>query len=143
MPWYIPPEAPARAGRRSPRRDLAERVLGPNAVARLVRRLTLVRADINRLARPAGRASTRRLDGMRDRHRGERCVIIGNGPSLNETDLALLSGQATFGLNRIYLMYDRLGFTPTYHVVVNSLVVEQCADELVDVPSPLFTTWPN
>jgi hypothetical protein len=70
-------------------------------------------------------------------------VIIGNGPSLNRTDLSLLANETTFGLNRIYLMYERLGFVPTYHVVVNALVVEQCADELLRVPSPLFSTWPN
>ena len=27
--------------------------------------------------------------------------------------------------------------------MVNALVVEQCADDLVRVPSPLFSTWPN
>jgi hypothetical protein len=70
-------------------------------------------------------------------------VIIGNGPSLNQTDLGLLAGERTFGLNRIYLMAERLGKPPDFHVVVNALVVEQCADDLVQVPSPLFTTWPN
>lgn len=68
---------------------------------------------------------------------------MGNGPSLNETDTTLFADIPTFGLNRIYLMYDRLGFKPTYHVVVNELVVEQCAPELARVGSPLFSTWPN
>ena len=143
MSWYVSIPATARSGRRSRRRDVAERVVGPDLTARVVRRMTLARADANRLMTGQGRRSSRNLGRLRDAHRGERCVIIGNGPSLNQTDLGLLRTEKTFGLNRIYLMYDRLGFEPTYHVVVNALVVEQCADDLVRVPSPLFSTWPN
>ncbi len=79
----------------------------------------------------------------RNIHRGRRCVIIGNGPSLLDTDLGLLRHEFTFGLNRIYLMYDELGFQTTYHVVVNQLVVEQCADDYLRLRSPLFTTTLN
>ncbi len=142
-PWYLAEPAPSRTGARSRRRDLAERVAGPDLTARLVRQATLRRADMNRRLSSQGRRSSQQLELMRDKYRGQRCVIMGNGPSLNETDLNLLAGERTFGLNRIYLMYDRLGFVPTFHVVVNALVVEQCADDLVSVPSPLFTTWPN
>ncbi|KPL07075.1 hypothetical protein AMJ86_05980, partial [bacterium SM23_57] len=31
--------------------------------------------------------SISRLAGMKDQHRGERCFIIGNGPSLRVTDI--------------------------------------------------------
>ncbi len=70
-------------------------------------------------------------------------MIIGNGPSLNSTDLGLLAGEHTFGLNRLYLMFDKLGFATEFHVVVNRHVVEQCAAELLAVPGRLFSTWPN
>jgi hypothetical protein len=141
--WYLAEPAPPRAGARSRRRDLAERVVGPDITARAVRQLTLRRADANRTLTSLGRRSAHDLGRLQDAHRGERCVIIGNGPSLNQTDLGLLASEHTFGLNRIYLMYEKLGFTPEFHVVVNALVVEQCADDLMRVPSPLFTTWPN
>lgn len=70
-------------------------------------------------------------------------MIIGNGPSLNETPLELLRDVPTFGLNRIYLMFERLGFATTYHVVVNSYVVSQRRDDFINIPAPLFTTWKN
>jgi hypothetical protein len=70
-------------------------------------------------------------------------VIIGNGPSLNDTDLSLVRGIDTFGLNRLYLAFPSLGWATTYHVAVNRLVVQQCRAELLAVPGRLFTTWPN
>ena len=90
---------------------------------------------------PKRRASAARLDALRDRHRGERCFVIGNGPSLRQTDLSKLARERTFGLNRIYLKFDELGFATTYHVCVNRLVVEQCAREIEAVPCPKFIGW--
>ena len=33
-------------------------------------------------------------------------------------------------MNRIYLMFPELGFPTTYFLSVNSLVIEQCAEEI-------------
>ncbi|MEM9748146.1 MAG: glycosyltransferase, partial [Actinomycetota bacterium] len=63
-----------------------------------------------------------RLMDLRDRHRGETCVIIGNGPSLNDTDLELLRGTATFGVNSIFLADERLVEPLTYYVVEDTAV---------------------
>ena len=41
------------------------------------------------------------------------------------------------------MLFDKLGFGTEFHVVVNRLVVEQCADDLLKVPGRLITTWPN
>lgn len=81
-----------------------------------------------------------RLTGFRNIHRGETCVIVGNGPSLHDTELRRIHGVPTFGLNRIYLAQDELGIAPTYHVVVNQLVIEQSKQDLLKLPVPLFTT---
>jgi hypothetical protein len=88
-----------------------------------------------------GRRSRRQLHEMRDRYRGERCFIIGNGPSLRETDLALIKDEKTFVLNRGYLLVDRIGRPPTFLVAVNQYVVEQFADELLAVPTMKFSSW--
>lgn len=88
----------------------------------------------------ANRAFVRQYKGI---HAGKRCVIIGNGPSLRNTDLSLLRDEYTFGLNRIYLMFDELGFETTFHVVINRHVVEQCADDFRKIKAPLFSTAPN
>jgi hypothetical protein len=74
-------------------------------------------------------------------HREKRCFIIGNGPSLRQTDLSKLKAEFTFGLNRIYLLFPKLGFSTTYLVSVNDLVLEQCAAEMRNLDIPKFLTW--
>jgi hypothetical protein len=76
-----------------------------------------------------------------DRHRGQRCFILGNGPSLRQTNLRLLENEVTFGLNRIYLLFPELGFQTTYLVSVNDLVIEQCAEEFLAFNMLKFFTW--
>jgi hypothetical protein len=90
---------------------------------------------------PRRSASVRALRGFRDIHREARCFIIGNGPSLKQTDLRLLRGEYTFGMNRIYLLFPELGFPTTYYVAINTLVIEQCAAEIQALVIPRFVTW--
>jgi len=92
---------------------------------------------------PAAQASRERLNALHDKHKGERCFILGNGPSLATMDLAPLRDEHTFGLNRAYLLFERLGFTTSWLVAVNDLVVEQCSAELDDLAVPTFVTWRN
>ncbi len=87
------------------------------------------------------RSDRERLMTFRDRHQGERCFIIGNGPSLKKTDLSLLEDEVSFGMNRIYLMFEELGFPTTYFFAINTLVIEQCASEIRALPMPKFLTW--
>lgn len=90
---------------------------------------------------PWRRRSRSRMRAMHNIHEGERCFIIGNGPSLKNTDLTKLKGEFTFGLNRIYLLFPELGFTTTYYVSINDLVIEQCAQEISTLPMPKFISW--
>jgi len=90
---------------------------------------------------PWRRESIRLLAALKDKHRGQRAFIIGNGPSLKQTDLTRLQGECTFGMNRIYLAFPELGFTTTYYVSINSLVIEQCAGEIRNLPIPKFLSW--
>jgi hypothetical protein len=55
-------------------------------------------------------------------HLGERCFVLGNGPSLQNTDLAPLADEITFGTNGIFYMTRQCGFTPTYYVVEDNHV---------------------
>ena len=57
-----------------------------------------------------------RIRAFRGRYEGKRCFIIGNGPSLRPEDLDLLKQEYTFGANRIYLMYGRTLWRPTFYV---------------------------
>lgn len=87
------------------------------------------------------RLSQERLAELRNRHRGQRCFILGNGPSLKETDLRRLRDEVTFGQNRIYLHFQDMGYATTYFVAVNTLVIEQCAEEIQRLEMPKFLTW--
>lgn len=88
-----------------------------------------------------GARSRARLKELRGAYAGERCFIIGNGPSLANTDLARLRNERTFGLNRGYLLFDRIGGATTFLVAVNRHVVEQFADEILAVPTTKFISW--
>jgi hypothetical protein len=90
---------------------------------------------------PWRRLSIRHLAALKDMHEGRRAFIIGNGPSLNQTDLSRLRNEFTFGLNRIYLMFPELGFSTTYLVSINDLVIEQCAGEMAALALPKFFAW--
>src|SRR3990170_3289750 len=74
---------------------------------------------------PWRRESIKRLAALKDIHKGKRAFVIGNGPSLKQTDLSKLKNEITFGMNRIYLAFPYWGFTTTYFCSINDLVIEQ------------------
>ena len=78
------------------------------------------------------RLKPRRKDMMpfADKHRGERCFIMGGGPSLKKCDPKLLAKEYTFGVNGIFLLFDWLGFQPTYYAVEDWFVYEDRFGEI-------------
>ncbi len=90
---------------------------------------------------PWRREARQRLAAFKDLHAGKRAFIIGNGPSLKQTDLSKLKGEITFGMNRIYLMFPEMGFKTSYLSVVNDLVIEQTASDLAALEIPKFLCW--
>ena len=73
--------------------------------------------------------SWNRLRIFEDLHKGQSCVLVCNGPSLNDMDLSFLRGRVTFGLNKIYLGLERFGFYPRYLVAINDKVIGQSSAE--------------
>lgn len=80
----------------------------------------------------------KRFKGM---HNGERCFIVANGPSLIRTNLDLLADEFTFGMNRIYLNFEKSSFRPTYFVTANELILEQFSNEISKLSMPKFLNW--
>ena len=117
------------------------KLVGPRLAHSLAARYYDVKIAAARALSPQYRESARRIAAFKDRHVGKRCFIIGNGPSLNQTDLSLLKNDFTFGLNRIYLLFEKLGFSVSYFVSVNEQVIEQCAEDIARVPVPKFIGW--
>jgi hypothetical protein len=122
-------------------KDILSLVLEPDTMERIGRRYHDTESYLSGMLSPTYRASVRRLMAFKNKHRGERCFIIGNGPSLSKMDLLPLKKEITFGLNRIYLLFDRLGFSVTYFVSVNPYVVEQSAEAIERLPCTKFIGW--
>lgn len=61
-----------------------------------------------------------RLASLHNIHKGKRCFIIGNGPSLNITDLEKLKNEITFASNKIYLAFQYTKWRPTYYSLEDS-----------------------
>ena len=90
---------------------------------------------------PLRRESIAKLAGLKDIHKGKCCFIIGNGPSLKNTDISKLENEYTFGMNRVYLAFDEWEFQTSFLVSVNSLVIEQCAEDFLKLNLPMFFSW--
>jgi hypothetical protein len=56
-------------------------------------------------------------------------------------DLTPLKDCICFGLNKIYLMLDKVDLQIDYHVAVNPLVIEQSAQEFVKLGCPSFLSY--
>jgi hypothetical protein len=55
------------------------------------------------------------------RHSGETIYIIGNGPSLADTDLSLIQNCPSIAMNRISLLYPKFNdWRPTYYLFCSS-----------------------
>lgn len=67
---------------------------------------------------------------FKGKHKGQRCFVMGNGPSLNKMDLNKLEGEIVFGCNSIFLLYDRINWRPTYYTCVDSRVLPDRASEI-------------
>lgn len=109
--------------------------------SRILRKLSIARSELNWYLSSKYWISRIRSSMLKNKHRGQRCFIIGNGPSLNNMDLSLLKDEVTFGMNRIYLMFPKLGWTTTYYVSVNNLVIEQCSHDIETLKTKKFISW--
>ena len=76
--------------------------------------------------------SVRLLDELRDKHRGEAVVIVGNGPSLNDTPLEQLGGVPTIAVNGIFYAAERFPDPITYYVVEDTSVFRENTQEIKD-----------
>lgn len=56
---------------------------------------------------------------LRDKHKGQRCFILGNGPSIKEQDLSLLADEVVFVVNGFYKYEKYYDAKPDYYVIVD------------------------
>ena len=85
--------------------------------------------------------NSKRLKSYYNKYKGRKCYLVANGPSLKGMSLSFLNNQISFGLNRIYLAYEKFGFTNTFLVSINKLVLSQFSDEINRLMIPRFLNW--
>lgn len=70
------------------------------------------------------------LKKYRGIHAGQRCFIIGTGPSLTAEDLESLQDEICFGSNRIFEIYPTTNWRPTYYINQDHQLIRKFADEI-------------
>jgi len=89
------------------------------------------------------------IKALKNKHEGQRCFIVGSGPSLKVDDLYKLKDEVTFACNKIYLAFGDTSWRPTYYTVYDLLVAQNnhqeiCSLELKKIfRSRLKSLFPN
>lgn len=80
------------------------------------------------------------LASIKDSHKGERCFIVGNGPSLTIDDLESLKNEYCFGMNRIYYLFNKTQWRPSMYVSFDLDVIAKEAAEVnaLDLPCRMY-----
>lgn len=65
-------------------------------------------------------------------HAGQRCFILGNGPSLRKEDVDLLSDEICITVNQGHRFTERAGLQPRYHAVVDPIHTSDEYNHLFD-----------
>lgn len=87
------------------------------------------------------------LKKLKGKYLGKRCFIIGNGPSLTAEDLELLKDEYTFAFNRIYYMFDKTKWRPTFYCTQDDKIVRNSLKEIknqIETPfvfAPINLKW--
>jgi hypothetical protein len=71
------------------------------------------------------------LHDIKDLHKGKLAYLIGNGPSVNLTELEHLKPGVTFCFNRFYLAYPNTNFRPDYLVLSDRQTIDDFGQEAV------------
>lgn len=78
----------------------------------------------------------KKVRSLHKTHAGERCFIIGNGPSLTVADLEKLGGECCFAANRIFELFPFTKWRPDYYFCVDSFVLSENRKQIVKLELP-------
>jgi hypothetical protein len=84
---------------------------------------------------------SQKISSLKNTASSERCFVIGNGPSLMLEDLEKLMSEVTFCSNRIYGVFNKTKWRPTYYGVVDPNLLSDIGKELADKTSECNLTF--
>lgn len=75
-------------------------------------------------------AKYEKLMGLKGVHSNERCFIVATGPSLTISDLEMLNGEITFGMNSICKLFSETEWRPTYYGIQDRFVYSKMKSDI-------------
>ncbi len=79
-----------------------------------------------------------RIEQLHNKHKGQRCFIVGTGPSLQNTRLDLLKDEIVFGVNTLYRGLDDFDFYPMYYAISDKNVFKEHYKQVLPLDTTLF-----
>ncbi|MEJ2065812.1 MAG: hypothetical protein P8X74_21460, partial [Reinekea sp.] len=62
---------------------------------------------------------------LKNKYKNKPMLVVGNGPSLNDTPFESFVGIPAIGMNKIDLLYPQTDWRPSFVLTANTLVVKQ------------------
>lgn len=90
------------------------------SLERCIKYLRFIRLD---LIKRMDKKRQKELAALKGRHRGDRCFVIGNGPSLTKEDVEKLQGEITFACNKIFTLGENC--VPTYYFMHDPVLLPE------------------
>jgi len=81
------------------------------------------------------------VGGLAGSLKGRPLLIVGNGPSLNETPLEKFEEVFSIGMNKIDLIFGKTSWRPDIIVATNNLVVRQHCRKMAEHGIPCYLSW--
>lgn len=94
-----------------------------------------LKQQLSKLPKELWKNNVEEFRKLKGKYAGKRCFIVGNGPSLTVEDLEKLKGEITFGSNRIFTIYGKTDWRPTFYANQDQVVLENMLGELNDTVS--------
>jgi len=79
-----------------------------------------------------------RIKKLHNIHKGQRCFIVGTGPSLQKTRLDLLKDEIVFGVNTLYKGLDKFNIWPKYYAISDKNVFNDHYKKVLPLDTTLF-----
>lgn len=81
------------------------------------------------------------MENLKGKYSGQPMLVVGNGPSLNQTPLEDFSSVPAIGMNKIDLLYARSSWRPSFVACANDAVVLQHKNVFAESEIPIWLAW--
>ena len=85
------------------------------------------------------REKLNKICSYKNKYSNQSCFVIGNGPSLNTSDLELISSYKTFASNSIFKIFSKTEWRPNFYAVCDKKYYEENKNSILEnIHSPSF-----